>query len=1366
MSKDEKRLNINGLLPGEKYAIQVRAVDGGDNSQWSQKYHIETIDDTAGGTRTPAPPALTEWKVDASGQYIAIWNNIKLNTDGSPMVVSLYELGLTAGGAEVVVPHYGQTAEVQSRSFNFGHLRAMFGGQIPTTISARLRVVNSAGTISEWSEPLEASLPVPNPPKNVTAQPVVDGIKLKWEQADDPIHLFGYRVYLSMTDPDFIPDTLQKSNMVYQGGATEFAYTSLSYDFDHHFKVVAYSEPGLESTFVVPTPSPTRPISPYGPDDKPPLVPVMNEPTMDRSVVTAPKANVSWEINETAEDNQDISGFVVRWRITGDTGWRNSYFEKTARSGVIDLPRPFSNYEFQVGAYDFVANYSNFSETVVLTGAATPPSAVTGVSGVPRWDGIRIVWDASNESVKYGGNYQVQIKAGSAPNTDTPIDYTTANTFIDVTGLTSLTEYFYRVRAVDSANQIGPWSTVVSSTLPAFPAAAATDGVAPSTAPQNPKATGGLNYVNVSWERVTNADAVFYEVYMDDGANVAITENNFVGESSGTSLMVTAKANGDPLLQETAYYFKVRAVDADGPGPESAEVSATLTQVLSTDLGINMAGENLYFNSSFDTDSDGNGVADYWRVYNNSPQTEPHTATLVAGRDNFGKAQRIAWTGVNSSTKGVYSYDATVLRPNTEYMLSFYARSNGGSGFRLGFNNAPTSLTWIENPTPHATNWQRYIVRFTTGSPVDPANAFISIENHNVNGGWVEIDDAQIEAGNTASAYKSGTVSIAKLASGRMSTAEMIIDTNGIVKSSDYNPSTKVGWAIHNGGIDVFRGQVSAESLVANSSIVSNMYINSVLEISSGGTGGKNPGYMKSSNYRAAGTNGASDPGAGFRLDSAGFDFRSGTVAVGTLAAGTITSPDIRIGAGGKITVDANGSIQSNNYSYNSSTNTGTGFKISNLGIEMWDTNSKINVNALESSTLTTTTITLGSGGVIQNANWAAGTGARWKIDDTGLQIVNGSITGSSITTDQIKSLTSQNVDGVNRYRFSINAEGYAEFVGARVYGNMLVGSSASNVIQSGNYNAQNQGWQIRGDGLATFMQVQTWNLMVYAGATVGGSADHHLKSANFTYGSAGWLIRGDGYAEFNGGSFRVGGSGGSLIWILDGGGSQGQIRFYLPGTVPGDGNGFNYIRARDWHCFEIRGAHGGAIEMYSGAAWDGHSLVRLIQDMHVTQTAWIDNTLYLGGGLQVTGGISVNSGGVTMAYLGGAGRRYVHVGNGGVLDRGEAASSSIRYKENVEDLTYTKEQILSLRPVHYALREEFKIESDADRYAGFIAEEAAEAGLDDFVIYENGEVESFDYAHFTAAQHSVLREHDAEIEALKAEVAELKALLRSALDK
>lgn len=1364
----EKRLHIDGLMPDTKYAVQVRAVDNGVDSKWSQKYHIETIDDTMGGSRNPPKPQLTSFDCN-SGQFVAVWNTIGTYDDGvSVMVVNSYEIELTGAFGTIITPHYGTATETQSRHWSFAVLKSLFGGNLPTSLTARLRVLSSARTPSEWSEPLTATLPVPNPPTNPAAAGVVDGIKVTWEPPTDPIHLFGYRVYVGIGDENagFIPGPM---SLCYQGGALETTYTSLTYDKMHYFKIVSYSEAGLESTWVEAS---AKPVSPYGPDTTPPTPPVLAAPTMDRSTVTAPMARMAWTHDDTVEPNKDTAGFVVRWRMDGEDRWRNAYFDKAARDGVIDLPQPFANYEFEISAYDFVANYSDYAGTTqTLTGAGDAPGVVTGLDSVARWDGLRIFWDESTESVKYGGEYHVQYNTTGTFANDTP-DYVTAATSIDIAGLTSLTEYFYRVRAVDSAGQEGPWTSTASKTLPAFPAANATDGEAPTDAPTNVRATGGLNYVNIAWDRVTNSDAVWYEVFMSTTSTFTEGPSTFVGESSGTSLMVASDNAGNALQQDTVYHFKVRAVDGDAPGPVSSNVSATLTQVLSTDLGIDMGGENLLFNSSLDVDSDGNGVADYWSVYNNSSQTEPHVASLVTGRTG-GFAQRVSWTGANTTTKGIYCVNSPVTRGGTEYTVSFYGRANGGTGFGLRFNQAIVgSVVDIDNPSI-SSSWQRYIFKFRTTATPDPANFFITIEDHVGSTGWLEIDDVQLEAGNTASAYKTGTTSIAKLVTGKFQSADMVISTGGRIVSQTYLNNPNTGFLITDTGITLKDGQVDAKTLVANSTITNNLYVGSVLEMAAGG-------IIESSNY---------NPGvAGYRLSSVSLDIRTGTVAAGVLAAGIITSPDIKIGTNGKITVDSTGSIQSNNYSYTpaagSIPESGTGWRIASTGIQMWDTNSKINVNALISSTLETTAITIGSGGEIKSSSWDGGTGARWLLNENTFTMYNGTITGTSIYTNALTSLNQVPAPGGSRPAFSINIGGYTEVTGIRIYGNALVGNDAANVLQSGNYDG-NVGWKLQGNGVGNFHQINTWGLRVNADAVVSSGAGNVLRSESFSYnsggnGGTGWIIRGDGYAEFNAGMLAVGNAGGGKVMMtLDAAGTNAMLRFYQPGNTTSFGN----IRQRTDNVLEMRGGWGGAIT-FNPAWYTGRTLVQIAQDLDVTGLARINNGITVeggginiqSGGLGLNGGVNVRNGGIDISGAdfvsrtnnnhmtnvsspNGGPKREMLI-DGSLIVGGQQRGSSIRIKDEVRDYEYSKKQILSLRPVRYKLKDHLWDDAQAhgvNSFSGVIAEEALDAGLDDFVILDaEGEVEDFDYPRFTSALLHVAREQQKEIDELKKSVEKL----------
>lgn len=1358
MASDEKRLNIAGLVPGEKYAIQVRAIDQGQPSDWSQKYHVETIDDSAGGTRTPTPPSLSTFVVDASGQYLATWNTVTTNTDGTPMVINRYELQLeTQAYGTAVVPHYGQSGSLQTRSFNFGHLRSMFGGNIPTTITARLRVVNSAGTVSPWSEPLTAQLPVPNPPRNPASQGAVDSVKVLWEPPLDPIHLFGYRVYMSMTDENFVPDSLSRSNLVYEGAATEFTYTSLSYDLMHYFKIVSYSEPGLESTWVV---TQAKPVSPYGPDDTPPTTPTNLAATLNADRSVSGQANVTWAFNDLLPENLDIAGFVVAWKLTTDTQWRNTYFEKTARGGAIDLPRAFGNYDIKISAFDFVGNYAPFSDPIVLEGAGNAPLALTGVDGIPRWDGMRLVWNHSESAaVTNGGKYEVQFKSTNSFADNVP-NYTTGNNFLDIAGLTpAQSTWYFRVRAVDVINRGGPWSSVVTKTLPAFPSGSNKDGVAPQAAPLNPRTAPGINYINFSWDRVANNDATNYEVYAGTTAGFAIGAGSLVGVTPATSLMVNTIPGGPNnglMAQNTTYYFKVRAVDLDGVGPTSAEASGQLTQIASGDLGINMSGENLLFNTSFEEDSNGDSVANYYGIYNNSAGSEPTTPSMPNTGRTGGKVQRISWTGVNTSTKGIYPINQSVAKANTEYTLSFYARANGGTGFGLRFNNQPVSslVTALANPTPHLNNWNRYIYKFTTTATPDPANAFITVEGHTGNGGFVEFDDIQLEAGNIASAYKTGTVSFGKLATGTLDAATLTVATGGSMKSADYDLATKKGFLITGTGINLLGGTVNAATLQADSTISNKLYVGSLLQMALGG-------IIQSSNYRLPGTNGPTDIGAGYRITETSFDMRSGTVAAGALSAGTITSPAITLGAGGILTVDQTGSIQSSNWS----TNGPTGWKIDSTGITM-DGTSKIAVNALETGVLTSTAITIGSGGQLKSSGWDTNAVVRWQLGENGLTMIGGTITGATIVTNQLKSAVSETLaDGSTRYRFSIDNEGYAEFVGARVYGNMSVGSGTGNAVQSGNWDGEGgvNGWKIYGSGASYFRGVTTRNLTVLGNGIVGAGGNT-LQSAGFVDQSAGWRLTGDGDAQFNGGSVRVGSGSAGQVWMrVADGGSTAQIRFYKPG----DTGSFSTISSLGDNTFEMRGAYGGLVSLRP--AWfTGRTHVVIAQDAYVTGEIRTDNgitTEYGGinvksGGGGLDGGFTIRSGGfyvnggVTMTVLSGsAAEKYVVVSPGGVLGKG-VNTSSINIKKNVEDLDVDYKKILELRPRQY----HFKSESgNGPKSVGFIAEEAMDAGLEKWVAMNMDKTNlGFDYPFFVVALQQVARAHEAEIEALKAEVKKL----------
>lgn len=110
----------------------------------------------------------------------------------------------------------------------------------------------------------------------------------------------------------------------------------------------------------------------------------------------------------------------------------------------------------------------------------------------------------------------------------------------------------------------------------------------------------------------------------------------------------------------------------------------------------------------------------------------------------------------------------------------------------------------------------------------------------------------------------------------------------------------------------------------------------------------------------------------------------------------------------------------------------------------------------------------------------------------------------------------------------------------------------------------------------------------------------------------------------------------------------------------------------------------------------------------------------------------------------------YVH--SNGLFYR---STSSARYKKNIQDYGSGLDTLMQLRPVSF----EQKDKDDGTRYAGFIAEEVDALGLKEFVNYDdNGRPDALQYGHMTALLTKAVQEMKAENDALREEVAGLKA--------
>ncbi len=232
--------------------------------------------------------------------------------------------------------------------------------------------------------------------------------------------------------------------------------------------------------------------------------------------------------------------------------------------GTVVAPIPYTQ---GASAVTFDVSLAQWAMVVVgiePTVPAVVPGAPTGVQGAAREGSVDLTWAAPASD---GGSpitgYRVQVYEGAST---TPIGPALASpgagrTFT-VTGLTNGTGYRFDVAAVNAVGT-GPVSARSALVTPAFAPPGAVTGVAGVAGPVG---GSGLGSVSLAWTAASTGAAPItsYEVQK---ALVAATPT-WAGAGSVPGTATSADVTG--LATGTSWVFRVRAVNAGGPGPWSA----------------------------------------------------------------------------------------------------------------------------------------------------------------------------------------------------------------------------------------------------------------------------------------------------------------------------------------------------------------------------------------------------------------------------------------------------------------------------------------------------------------------------------------------------------------------------------------------------------------------------------------------------------------------------------------------------------------------------------------------------------------------------------------------------------------------------
>ena len=389
----------------------------------------------------------------------------------------------------------------------------------------KVRALDAKGTAGAWSSIVSVTYKQTLPAPTVTGGKDSQGRPtLKWNAVSGAAK---YEVYRARSkDGDYI-----KYSTV-----TGTSYTNTSYIENgntYYYKVRALDANGragawssiVSVTYKQTLPAPTV----TGGNDS------QGRPTLTWKAVTGA---AKYEVYRA----RSRSGEYIKYStVTGTSYTNTSYIEDG------------NTYYYKVRALDANGTAGAWSSIVSVTyraastGTLSAPSVTGGKDSQGR---PTLKWNAVSGAAKYEV-YRARSKDGDYIKYST----VTGTSYTNTSYIESGNTYYYKVRALKSDGTAGAWSSIVSVTYKQTLSA--------------PTVTGGNDAQGrptLTWNAVSGAAK--YEVY-----RARSKDGTYTKYSTTTG---TAYTNSSYLTSGATYYYKVRALDANGnAGPYSAVVSVT-----------------------------------------------------------------------------------------------------------------------------------------------------------------------------------------------------------------------------------------------------------------------------------------------------------------------------------------------------------------------------------------------------------------------------------------------------------------------------------------------------------------------------------------------------------------------------------------------------------------------------------------------------------------------------------------------------------------------------------------------------------------------------------------------------------------------
>lgn len=542
---------LGGLSPDTLYYARARAMNA--NGNWSGFQELTSTRTMA--AMPDAPLADPVYKPVYNSSMTVYWSSGSVANGGYNPSGTLYTVDVAISSITFSpLAGYAQTTNVY----------AAFTGLTPnTTYYSRVRAQNSAGTLTDYKV-LGSTVTLAVVPALPGGAPVYSvyatSATVEWATGSAENGGFNptgtlYKAEASVSSTTFTP--LTASSQTANNRAVFIG--SLTPDTSHYFRVQALNRLGTPTAFFFLGNATTLAVKPALPTD-----------TAAFTVVFPSSMTVNWSSGSVANGGWNPVGALYRAEIStrSDFGaiWDSS--QTYNRSAGFTGLTPNTTYYGRVRAEGRSGHDTDYATLGSTQAPAAVPGQPSGELFSPIYSSsVTVNWSSGTAAGGWnpaGTLYKLELSTSSLDFIPAQSSQT-YNLSAELSGLTANTEYFARVRAMDSANRYTAYLVLGSSTTLALqPGPPAGDALTPVY----------ISSMTVNWSSGTvvdgwNSEGTLYNAELS-------TSPAFIPVAS-SSQTYNLNAGFESLGPNTTYYARVQTLNGAGGGTGFLQLGSTAT---------------------------------------------------------------------------------------------------------------------------------------------------------------------------------------------------------------------------------------------------------------------------------------------------------------------------------------------------------------------------------------------------------------------------------------------------------------------------------------------------------------------------------------------------------------------------------------------------------------------------------------------------------------------------------------------------------------------------------------------------------------------------------------------------------------------